>query len=162
VMDILTESLQQVLVTILLGVLSIGAGYLVAWLRRAERHLKDQTDVEIAERMLSRAADVVVTVVWKLEGTVAKELRKAVKEGKASADELRAVGDRAVEEVLELLGLEARLLLDDTVDDLDGYIRSLIEAQLERMKKGAGDINGSSEIKSQISKLASPKAQASS
>lgn len=136
-LDVLIGAVQEVLVTVLLGLLSLASLYAVSWIRRQQAALEARTQAELADRAIARAAALAESTVLALESTVAKELRKAVQEGRASRSELLAIGERAVEDVLRHLGTEGQAVLEATVGDVKDYVRDLVEAQVERLKQGA-------------------------
>lgn len=133
---LISGAVQEVLLTLVLAVLSLGAAYAIYYIDVARRNLQGKTNSEIVKNTIDRAATLAGVVVASLEGTVAKDLREAVKAGNASWEELRAVGDRAVEQIQTLLGDEGVSLLGETVGDVNSFIRDLVEAELEKLKKG--------------------------
>lgn len=132
---LLEGALYEALVTILLAGLSLATAYGVAALRAGARAVQARTKWEIGERAIARTVDLVASTVASLEQTVARDLRSAVKDGKAGREELLTIGNRAVEDVLEHLGSEGRNALEATVDYGVGFVRDLIEAQVLQMKK---------------------------
>jgi len=83
------------------------------------------------------------------EGTTAAALRQAVAEGRASREELVALGRQVVEQVLTQLDAEARRALAETIGDVRRYVEQLIEATLERLKAEG--------VVGRVSELAAPK-----
>lgn len=133
--DVLIGALQQVLVTVLLAVLSLASAYAVFYIHRAKQRLQTMTDVALLDATIARAAALAESTVLAFEGTVAKELREAVKNGRADRSELLAVGQRAVQDVLLHLGTEGQKVLEQSVGDVENFIRDLVEAQVERLKQ---------------------------
>ena len=133
----LRSGLTEILAAIVLAVLSLAAAYAVAYIRRAQSALEARTQAEIVDRTIARAAALAESTVLALESTVAKQLREAVKDGRADRAELMALGSRAVEDVLRHLGAEGRQLLEESVGDVRDFVRDLVEAQVERLKQGA-------------------------
>lgn len=134
--EILIGAVQDILVTIVLAVLSLGGAYALYYIDVARRNLQARTQLEIVNNMIARAAALAESVVMSLESTVAKDLRELVKSGQASRDELVAIGDRAVQTVLERLGVEGRAALEETVGDVEAFVRDLVEAKVEELKRG--------------------------
>lgn len=135
IIDSITGTALELFMTVTMAALSLAAAYAVFYIRKAKETIEAQTDSQLLRDVLSRAAAIAETVVWSLESTVAKELRKAVKEGRARPEELLAIGEQAVRDVLAHLGDEGQKLLADAVGDVEDYVRDLIEAQLEKLKQ---------------------------
>lgn len=135
IIDSITGTALELFMMVTMAALSLAAAYAVFYIRKAKETLEAQTDSQLLRDVLSRAAAIAETVVWSLESTVAKELRKAVKEGRARPEELLAIGEQAVRDVLAHLGDEGQKLLADAVGNVEDYVRDLIEAQLEKLKQ---------------------------
>jgi acyl-coenzyme A synthetase/AMP-(fatty) acid ligase len=147
--DIIITELRELAVTVLLALLSLGATYVLAYIRRAKEALDARIDHELADRALARVAYLAEVAVLATESTTAAALRQAVAEGRASRDELVALGQQVVEQVLTQLDAEARQALSETVGDIRRYVESIVEATLERLK-----VQG---IVGRVSELAAPK-----
>src|SRR5690606_31734896 len=132
--DIVITELRELAVTVLVALLSLGAAYALAYIRRAKEALDARIDHELAERALARVAYLAEVAVLAAESTTASALRQAVAEGRASREELVALGRQVVEQVLAQLDAEARLALAETVGDVRAYIEQLVEAALEKFK----------------------------
>lgn len=147
--EIVITELRELAVTILAALLSLGAAYALAYIRRAREALDQRIDHELADRALSRVAYLAEVAVLAAESTTASALRQAVAEGRASRDELVALGRRVVDQVLTQLDTETRKALAETVGDIRRYVEQLIEAALERYKAQG--------VAGRVSELASPK-----
>jgi len=147
--DIVIMELRELAVTVLLALLSLGATYVLAYIRRAKEALDARIDHELADRALARVAYLAEVAVLAAESTTAAALRQAVAEGKANRDELLALGRQVVEQVLTQLDAEARQVLSETVGDIRRYVESVVEATLERLK-----VQG---IVGRVADLADPK-----
>jgi len=147
--DIVITELRELAVTVLLALLSLGAAYVLAYIRRAKEALDARIDHELADRALARVAYLAEVAVLAAESTTAAALRQAVAEGRASREELVALGRQVVEQVLTQLDAEARQALSETVGDIRRYVESIVEATLERLK-----VQG---IVGRVSELAAPK-----
>src|SRR5690606_22003305 len=122
--DIVITELKELAITVLLALLSLGAAYALAYIRRAREALEQRVDHELADRALERVAYLAEVFVLATESKVAATLRQAVAEGRASRDELLALGRQVVEQVLAQLDAEARLVLTETVGDIRRYVES--------------------------------------
>lgn len=148
-LDIVWTELRELVVTVLLALLSVGAAYVLAYIRRAKEALDQRIDHELADRALERVAYLAEVAVLAAESTTAAALRQAVAEGRASRDELRALGRQVVDQVLAQLDTEARKALAETVGDIRRYVEDIVEATLERLKAQG--------VVGRVSELASPK-----
>ena len=147
--DIIIMELRELAVTVLVALLSLGATYILAYIRRAKEALDQRIDHELADRALERVAYLAEVAVLAAEGTTAAALRQAVAEGRASREELVALGRQVVEQVLTQLDAEARQVLAETIGDVRRYVEQLIEATLERLKAEG--------VVGRVSELAAPK-----
>ena len=147
--ETIINELRELAVTVLVAVLSLGATYVLAYIRRAKEALDQRIDHELADRALERVAHLAEVAVLAAESTTAAALRQAVVEGKASRAELIALGRSVVDQVLAQLDDEARKALTETVGDVRRYVEQLVEAALERYKAQG--------IVARVSELANPK-----
>jgi hypothetical protein len=147
--DIVINELRELVVTVLVALLSLGAAYALAYIRRAKEALDQRIDHELADRALARVAYLAEVAVLAAESTTAATLRQAVAEGRANREELVALGRQVVEQVLMQLDTEARQVLAETIGDVRRYVEQLIEATLERYKAQG--------VVGRVSELAAPK-----
>src|SRR5690554_5251512 len=105
--DIVITELRELVVTVLVALLSVGAAYALAYIRRAKEALDQRIDHELVERVLARVAYLAEVAVLATESTTAAALRQAVAEGKTSRDELLALG-RQVRSEERRVGKECR------------------------------------------------------
>jgi len=148
-LDLIRNELLELLATLAISILAVGAAYAIAYLRRAREALEARVDNELAEKVLGRVWHLAEVAVLATESTTAAALRQAVADGKVSRDELVALGRNVVEDVLAQLDDEARLVLAETVGDIRRYIENIVEATLERLKAEG--------VVARVSELASPK-----
>jgi len=147
--DIVMAELRELIVTILLAFLSLGAAYALAYIRRAKEALDQRIDHEMAEKALARVAYLAEVAVLAAESQAGAALRQAVADGLANRDELLALGRHVVDQILAQLDAEARKALAETVGDVRRYVEQLIEATLERLKAEG--------VVARMSDLAAPK-----
>ncbi len=86
---------------------------------------------EGADRILEAVARA---TVGKLEGSVASELRKKVKDGKAGYGDLCRVAETACGEIIGQLRPELQTVLMECIGDLEGYVKNRIESVLPEIK----------------------------
>jgi len=147
--EIVINELRELVVTVLVALLSLGAAYALSYIRRAREALDKRIDHELADRALARVAYLAEVAVLAAESTTAAALRQAVAEGRASREELVALGRQVVEQVLTQLDAETRQVLAETIGDVRRYVEQLIEATLERYKAQG--------VVGRVSELAAPK-----
>ena len=152
--DVVISEVKELAVTVLVAVLSLGSAYALAYIRRARETLDQRIDHELVDKALERVAYLAEIAVLATEASAAKAIRQAIAEGKASREELVALGRQVVEQVLAQLDDEARLTLAETVGDIRRYIEDIVEATLERLKAQG--------IVGRMSELATPKSSSPS
>lgn len=135
------SELQEVLLNVLLGLLTIVGLYVlsliknvISTLREKAQEVKDANVRKLAIEAINRVEKLSEVTVLSLEGQVAKELREKVKQGIAPRSDLLEVGKEAFYEVKNMLGDQYMDALNDMMEDADTYIKSTIEAQLEKYK----------------------------
>lgn len=88
--------------------------------------------------MLVDALDDVVNLatvsVGAMEQTTAKALRDAVKSGKASREELLALGKQVFDEVKAAIAPEAQQVITENLGSFDKYLTAVIEDAVLRIK----------------------------
>jgi len=154
VWDVIISEVRELVVTVLVALLSLGAAYALSYIRRAKEALDQLIDHELADRALERVAHLAEVLVLATESRIAAALRRAVAEGRASRDELVALGQQVVDEILAQLDAEARKVLAETVGDVRRYVEQLIEATLERLKAEG--------VVARVSELVAPKSSSPS
>jgi len=147
--DVIISEAKELAITVLVALLSLGAAYVLAYIRRAKEALDQRIDHELADRALARVAYLAEVAVLAAESTTAAALRQAVAEGRANRDELLALGKQVVEQILAQLDAEARKALAETVGDIRRYVESIVEATLERLKAQG--------VVARVSEMATPK-----
>lgn len=73
-------------------------------------------------------------VVYKLEQTDAKELRDKVKAGLEDRSKLLELADEAYSEIMNILSDNAKAFLKHEINDVEMYIRNLIEKSVLEVK----------------------------
>lgn len=74
------------------------------------------------------------TVVSVLESEKAYKLRQKVKAGEADMEDLKAVGQEAYDQIVQMLDVQIRADLDNCLTDTETYIRDKIEELLPGVK----------------------------
>lgn len=136
------QIVTAVSVAVITTAISMAAKVAVTYFKRGIDQMKAQAD-HVNDRLqrekfleaLDLLDDVTTRTVEMLEQTVAGDLRKLVKEGKADRAGLLELGPRAWMKVSETLGPEWLGILEKGLGDLDSYINGLVESKVLGLKK---------------------------
>ena len=128
------EFLAQSVVTLVIALLGLAVAYGTGYIRKASQRLQEQTKAELVTNLISNLEKVVLVAVEGAEQRVAKDLREAVKDGKANREQLLAVADAVKRDVLDILGTESVWLLEQTFGDVHTMIENYIEAAVAQVK----------------------------
>ena len=117
----------------------IGTGaqclYEILQKKKAEAQAADKQVLVIAFDAAQKALEAVTrATVGKIESTTAAELREKVHAGESEFEELQALADEALDEIVAQLKPEILQVLEGSIGDLDAYIRNRIEAALPEIK----------------------------
>ena len=139
------EALQQLLVTVILGVLSVISVTIVSYLNILKKkavayiqNMGDERAKKSLEAAINKASELVTNVVTALEQEEKQEILKAIEDGKVTRDELFKLKDIAIDKVIELLGEEAVKVLDDAFGDATEYIANLVSTKVYDLKAAQG------------------------
>jgi fructose-bisphosphate aldolase class 1 len=138
------ELTQDFLFNLALAGLTLLSSYALYYIRKATAKLTAET-AKIAnddQRALvltavGRLDDVATKTVKTIEQTTAKELRRAVKSGQANKEQLIELSKQAYHEIVRTLEPEYLLALQDSMGNLEQYIRATIEAKVLELKQQA-------------------------
>lgn len=139
------EALQQLLVTVILGVLSVISVTIVSYLNILKKkavayiqNIGDEKAKKSLEAATNKAYELVTNVVTALEQEEKQEILKAIEDGKVTRDELFKLKDIAIDKVIELLGEESVKVLDDAFGDATEYIANLVSTKVYDLKAAQG------------------------
>lgn len=133
--ETLTSAVLEVLAAVLLAALSLASAYAITYIKRAQARLEEQTRSDVLDRTIARAAALAESTVLSFESRFAKAIRAAIADGTATREELVALGEQAVKDVLAHLGTEGEKVLQEAVGDARDFVRDLVEAEVERLKR---------------------------
>lgn len=140
-MELIQSAASDVLVNVVLAVIALAGAYAVYYIRLGAAKLKEQTAQikdEAGRKVLVDALDDVVNLatvsVGAMEQTTAKALRDAVKSGKASREELLALGKQVFDEVKAAIAPEAQQVITENLGSFDKYLTAVIEDAVLRIK----------------------------
>ncbi|EES73461.1 hypothetical protein POTG_01756 [Paenibacillus sp. oral taxon 786 str. D14] len=136
------ETLQDVLHSLSVAVITLMGTYALFFIRKGiakvqaeAEQIKSDEQRNLVLMAIKRLDDVATKTVRAIEQTTAKELREAVKGGKASREELKQLAKQAYNEIVQTLEPEYLQALQGTLGDLDTYIRNTIEAKVLELKE---------------------------
>ena len=139
------EALQQLLVTVILGVLSIISVTVVSYLNLLKKkvvayiqNMSDEKARKSLEAAINKASELVTNVVTALEQEEKQEILKAIEDGKVTRDELFKLKDIAIDKVIDLLGDETIKVLQDAFGDVTEYIANLVSTKVYDLKAAQG------------------------
>ena len=139
-MEIIQSAATELLVNVALAVLALAGAYAVYYIRLGTSKLKAQTaQIEDAStrKVLDDALEDVANLatLGAMEQTTAKALREAVKGGKASREELVALGKQVFDEVKASIAPEAQRVITKNLGSFDEYLTKCIEAAVLKIKQ---------------------------
>ncbi len=141
-MEIIQSAATELLVNVALAVLALAGAYAVYYIRLGTSKLKAQTaQIEdastrkVLDDALEDVANLATLSVGAMEQTTAKALREAVKGGKASREELVALGKQVFDEVKASIAPEAQRVITKNLGSFDEYLTKCIEAAVLEIKQ---------------------------
>ena len=141
-MEIIQSAATELLVNVALAVLALAGAYAVYYIRLGTSKLKAQTaQIEdastrkVLDDALEDVANLATLSVGAMEQTTAKALRDAVKSGKASREELLALGKQVFDEVKAAISPQAQKVITDNLGSFDKYLTAVIEDAVLKVKQ---------------------------
>ena len=133
-MEIIQSAATELLVNVALAVLALAGAYAVYYIRLGTSKLKAQT-AQIEDASTRKVLDDALEDVANLATLSAKALREAVKGGKASREELVALGKQVFDEVKASIAPEAQRVITKNLGSFDEYLTKCIEAAVLKIKQ---------------------------
>lgn len=140
-MEMIKESLTQLLVILICGVISVGAAYVTLYTKKltekvkAETEkIKDENQKALVNAAIKRTNDLIDTNVVKMEQTLVKEIKEKAEDGNIQKAELQEIALAVRDNVLQQLSKESQELINTEIKDLSGYIEAQIEVSLATLK----------------------------
>lgn len=140
-MDQIQGAIVQMLVTVILGLITLVGAYATAYLKKASDKIKleimtmeDVNQVMHIRNALDRLETVAEKTVNKIEQTTAKHIREAIVDGKIDRKELESLAYKAYEEIISTMEPEYVRIIQETLGDAKTYILNTIEEKVERLK----------------------------
>lgn len=135
------EQLVAILQTTILGLLNIGAGYLIYYIKQLadKAKLKNESNANLEQKtLIDNAIDRLNALVEKsviaTNETLAKSIKEGVADGTTNKEELLSLKNSVIEDVKNQLTEDGSNLISSEIDDLNAYIANQIEVTLTNLK----------------------------
>lgn len=117
----------------LIPLLAILTKYLVAWIQIKTKELTDTKDNEMFTKYMTLLSDTVINCVVTTNQTYVNTLKE---QGKFDAEAQKEAFNKTYEAVMRILTDDAKKYLSEVLGDLDLYINTMIESQVNFQKQG--------------------------
>ena len=117
----------------LIPLLAILTKYLVAWIQVKTKELTDVKDNEMFTKYMTLLSDTVIDCVVATNQTYVNTLKE---QGKFDAEAQKEAFNKTYEAVMRILTDDAKKYLSEVLGDLDLYINTMIESQVNFQKQG--------------------------
>ena len=117
----------------LIPLLAILTKYLVAWIQVKTKELTDTKDNEMFTKYMTLLSDTVIDCVVATNQTYVNTLKE---QGKFDAEAQKEAFNKTYEAVMRILTDDAKKYLSEMLGDLDLYINTMIESQVNFQKQG--------------------------
>lgn len=134
-MEIISQTLINVLSTILVGMVSIVMVQVFTYLRNKTSLIQDEGARNIANNTLDQVEKLINSNITAVDSTIKPEIINAISDGKVEKSELNKLSIIVKENVLNQLGSDSLDILNNTLGDLDQYMATKIEQQLAILKQ---------------------------
>ena len=141
-MEMLEKNLIELLDIVIKGLLTIASAYGVYLVSKVIQRIKlkmiklesEQAQV-IFNNALEKVDMLLKTNIVAMENTLKKEISEGIKDGKVEKDELNKLAVNVKENVLNQLGKGSLDILNEGLNDVNGYIEARLEQVLVDIKK---------------------------
>ena len=140
-MELLQEGLIDLLKIVIESVLAIASVYATMFVANVTQKakvelqkVKDEKAKELLNESLDRVDVLLRTNIIAMENTLKKELVKDIADGKIDKEEAKLLVDNVKKNVLNQLGNESLVVLNEGLNDLNGYIEARLEQILVEVK----------------------------
>ena len=117
----------------LIPLLAILTKYLVVWIQVKTKELTDTKDNEMFTKYMTLLSDTVIDCVVATNQTYVNTLKE---QGKFDAEAQKEAFNKTYEAVMRILTDDAKKYLSEVLGDLDLYINTMIESQVNFQKQG--------------------------
>ena len=140
-MELLQEGLVDLLKIVIESVLAIASVYATMFVANVTKKakvelqkVKDEKAKELLNQNLDRVDVLLRTNIIAMENTLKKELIKDIADGKLDKEEAKLLVNNVKKNVLNQLGNESLAVLNEGLNDLNGYIGARLEEILVEVK----------------------------
>lgn len=140
-MELLQEGLVDLLKIVIESVLAIASVYATMFVANVTKKakvelqkVKDEKAKELLNQNLDRVDALLRTNIVAMENTLKKELIKDIEDGKLDKEEAKLLVNNVKKNVLNQLGNESLAVLNEGLNDLNGYIGARLEEILVEVK----------------------------
>ena len=140
-MELLQEGLVDLLKIVIESVLAIASVYATMFVANVTKKakvelqkVKDEKAKELLNENLDRVDVLLRTNIIAMENTLKKELIKDIADGKLDKEEAKLLVNNVKKNVLNQLGNESLVVLNEGLNDLNGYIEARLEQILVEVK----------------------------
>lgn len=140
-MELLQEGLVDLLKIVIESVLAIASVYATMFVANVTKKakvelqkVKDEKAKELLNQNLDRVDALLRTNIVAMENTLKKELIKDIADGKLDKEEAKLLVNNVKKNVLNQLSNESLVVLNEGLNDLNGYIGARLEEILVEVK----------------------------
>ena len=140
-MELLQEGLVDLLKIVIESILAIASVYATMFVANVTKKakvelqkVKDEKAKELLNENLDRVDALLRTNIIAMENTLKKELVKDIADGKLDKEEAKLLVNNVKKNVLNQLGNESLAVLNEGLNDLNGYIGARLEEILVEVK----------------------------
>ena len=134
----------EMLTQVAIALMGLASSYVIFYLSKAGQkvklqiqEIKDEKQRKLFNDALASFQSITKTTVAQIEQTVAKDLRKLVKDGTVDKSELKELSKEAYEEIKSMLKPEYQKILSDNINNFENYMLSCIEEQVLTLKNNS-------------------------
>ena len=137
-MNVLNETLVNLLATIISGLIGIALLQLFTYLRSKTSLIQDEQAKQIVDTTIDKVEKLINANIIKTENVSKPIMVQALQDGKIEKAELVKLRDEVRENVLSQLSQDSIDVLNDSLVDVEKYIDTKIESQLAILKEQEG------------------------
>ena len=126
------EMLQKIFEVCIFPLLGILTGYLILFINKKSKELQAQTDNELYKKYINMLEQTIVNCVIATNQTYVDALKE---QGAFDAEAQKEAFKRTYDQIMTILNDDAKVYLEAAVGDLNAYITSMIEAQVNINKE---------------------------
>ena len=137
-MNVLNETLVNILATIISGLIGMALLQLFTYLRNKTSLIQDEQAKQIVDTTIDKVEKLINANIIKTENVSKPIMVQALQDGKIEKAELVKLKDEVRENVLSQLSQDSIEVLNDSLVDVEKYIDTKIESQLAILKEQEG------------------------